>query len=154
LKQTNAVSLGAVRTRPNPSDGSCDKRTQSGSLDDALDTAEIGVSVSDDFDWLFERCGEGAFAVAGSGTDEDESDESPNDFAVDEDRLSEFRTLVNQTGAASVMVVDSHETSHVTRSGFAFDSTADELASLIAEGASETNILTEDTLVVVEAFWE
>ena len=139
------------------------ERAPSERLRDAIETATSGVSVGADADWLLEHCGGGAFVSASTENISGEetqppSGQDPPDFGVGTERAERFRETVVKPSTAAVSVLDSHSEGHVTRNGFAFESEAamlpsEELGELLAPGARERTVVTEQNLAIVEAFW-
>jgi hypothetical protein len=137
-------------------------------LDDVLETRAAGISTGlPGLEWLLARCGDGALVLAGAGqqftrlatTDASRAETDPTAFGLDRRTAEEFETLFEENdGSAAVMVVDDHDGGRVTRSGFAFgngDSVPDSrrFGDLVARGASDRTVVTEDNRLVVEAFW-
>lgn len=120
---------------------------------------EAGLAIAEDLTWLLERCGDGA-VIYGAGLEPDGTDTDVGEFGmgVPEDDLESLWDLYDG-GNYHVMHVDADGDGHVTRSGVAYDSTdavpsEAEIADVLATGAADHTIVTDDTRFVVEAVWE
>lgn len=107
---------------------------------------------------LIELLGSGIYVV-GSAIGDDEEPISPDaeEFDIDPEKLAKFSEM-RANGRFIGAVIDTHDGGYVTRTGMHFDDEAvvpdeDEYAAVLADGATETNVVAEMDRLLVEAFW-
>lgn len=133
-------------------------------VESTIDAATDDVTVSEDRQWLRERCATGAFVV-GANWDEklflgDGQDSGLLvDVGVDTETILDLLEFFANTGVEhSLFVADGHEDGRVTRTGLAVaeggDRPAEEtLLDQLASEAETTNLHGEENRLVLEAFW-
>ena len=137
-------------------------------LDYVLETRAAGIATGlPGLEWLLARCGDGALVLVGAGqqftqlvtTDASRVATDLPTFGIGGRTADEFETLFEKNDrSAAAMVVDRHDSGWVTRSGLAFGNRgsvpdSQRVADLVAAGADDRTVFTENNRLVVEAFW-